>query len=45
MTPEVRVFSIIGSWPVDVELDAEQLDPHHEQRPAAAGVRPRLLGT
>jgi hypothetical protein len=22
----VRVFSIIGSWPVDVELDAEQLD-------------------
>ena len=26
MTPEVRVFSIIGSWPVDVELDAEQLD-------------------
>jgi hypothetical protein len=26
MTAEVRVYSIIGSWPVEVELDAEQLD-------------------
>ena len=26
MTAEVRVFSIIGSWPVEAELDAERFD-------------------